>query len=145
MLKKSMSTNKQDKAFCEGDYIWYPFKKIVEDKEEHVYNMEIENDHSYIIQGCISKNCQDLSLAGKRAGMEKDSGTRSGLLWEVERILDECKELGNLPKILLMENVPEVVGKNNIKDFQKWRKKLELLGYSNYEECLNLGVLNSNI
>ena len=33
--------------------------------------------------------CQDLSLAGKGAGMSKDSGTRSGLLWEVERILAE--------------------------------------------------------
>ena len=36
--------------------------------------------------------CQDLSLAGKRKGMEtsqKDGGTRSGLLWEVERLLTE--------------------------------------------------------
>ena len=31
--------------------------------------------------------CTDLSLAGKRQGMERDSGTRSGLLWEVERLL----------------------------------------------------------
>ena len=81
--------------------------------------------------------CQDLSLAGKRAGMEKDSGTRSGLLWEVERILDECKELGALPKILLMENVPEIVGANNIEHFKKWRYKLEQLGYSNYDKILN--------
>ena len=34
--------------------------------------------------------CQDLSLAGKRKGMS-DTSTRSGLLWEVERILDECE------------------------------------------------------
>ena len=34
--------------------------------------------------------CQDLSNAGKGRGMEKGSGTRSGLLWEVERLLDEC-------------------------------------------------------
>ena len=37
--------------------------------------------------------CQDLSNAGKGAGMEKGSGTRSGLLWEVERLLDDCEEL----------------------------------------------------
>lgn len=39
--------------------------------------------------------CQDLSLAGKQKGMTRDSGTRSGLLWEVERLLDECNELPN--------------------------------------------------
>ena len=67
--------------------------------------------------------------------MAKGSGTRSGLLWEVERILDECE--GNLPDVLLMENVAQVISKKNIKDFQKWRKKLENLGYSNYVQLLN--------
>ena len=81
--------------------------------------------------------CQDLSLAGLRKGMKKGDSTRSGMLWEVERILDECKELNTLPNILFMENVPEVIGKSNIKDFQKWIEKLESLGYSNYVECLN--------
>jgi DNA (cytosine-5)-methyltransferase 1 len=66
--------------------------------------------------------------------MAKGSGTRSGLLWEVERILDESTEL---PQVLLMENVPQVIGKKNIKDFQKWRSKLESLGYSNYVQLLN--------
>lgn len=46
--------------------------------------------------------CQDLSLAGKMKGMKKGTGTRSGLLWEVKRLLDECQEL---PQLLLMENV----------------------------------------
>lgn len=67
--------------------------------------------------------------------MQKGSGTRSGLLWEVERILDECN--GNLPQVLLMENVPQVISKNNIKDFQLWRSKLETLGYSNFVQLLN--------
>lgn len=79
--------------------------------------------------------CQDLSLAGKQRGMAKGSSTRSGLLWEVERILDECK--GELPQVLLMENVPQVIGKKNIKDFQLWRSKLESLGYQNYVQLLN--------
>ena len=54
--------------------------------------------------------CQDLSLAGKGKGMAKGANTRSGLLWEVERLLNECEEL---PQILLMENVTQVHGKNN--------------------------------
>lgn len=79
--------------------------------------------------------CQSLSIAGKMEGMKKGSGTRSGLLWEVERLLDECN--GELPQILLMENVKEVIGTKNIKDFQAWQYKLEKLGYSNYVKILN--------
>ena len=78
--------------------------------------------------------CQDLSLAGKRKGMTKGSGTRSGLLWEVERLLNESKQL---PQILLMENVPEVIGEKNIKDFQSWQLFLEKKGYKNYTKILN--------
>ena len=78
--------------------------------------------------------CQDLSVAGKGAGMEKGSGTRSGLLWEVERLLNECEEL---PQVLLMENVPQVHGKKNMADFQKWIDFLKSKGYSNYWQDLN--------
>lgn len=84
---------------------------------------------------CYSFPCQDLSLAGKGKGMSKGTGTRSGLLWEVERILNECGQ--ELPQILVMENVPQVIGKNNIEDFKKWELYLESKGYSNYIKCLN--------
>lgn len=78
--------------------------------------------------------CQDLSVAGKQKGMTKGSGTRSGLLWEVERLLTECTEL---PQVLLMENVPQVHSKANMPDFQKWIDFLENKGYSNYWQDLN--------
>ena len=65
-----------------------------------------------------------------------DTSTRSGMLWEVERILSECKELGNMPKILLMENVPQVHGTDNLQDFNKWQLRLEELGYKNYMQDL---------
>lgn len=81
--------------------------------------------------------CQDLSNAGKQAGMKRGSGTRSGLLWEVERILKECAELGALPDILLMENVPQVHGKKNLEDFNEWLQVLESLGYRNFWKDLN--------
>ena len=96
----------------------------------------VEQDkYTYVLT--YSFPCQDLSLAGKGKGMSRNGGTRSGMLWEVERILDECNELGTLPNCLLMENVPQVIGEKNIKDFQSWREKLESLGYSNYIEVLN--------
>ena len=70
--------------------------------------------------------------------MSKGSGTRSGLLWEVERILCEIREGGGeLPQILFMENVPQVHGKKNMADFQKWIQFLESLGYTNFWKDLN--------
>lgn len=78
--------------------------------------------------------CQDLSLAGLGKGMAKGSGTRSGLLWEVERLLEESE---NKPQILVMENVPEVIGTNNIHHFAKWVEKLESFGYKCKWDCLN--------
>ena len=78
--------------------------------------------------------CTDLSLAGKQLGMSKDSGTRSGLLWEVERLLNEVEEL---PQVLVMENVPQVLAEKNKPDFDKWIDFLVSKGYSNYYEVLN--------
>lgn len=78
--------------------------------------------------------CTDLSIAGKQQGMSKNSGTRSGLLWEVERLLNECKEL---PQVLLMENVPQVHAEKNIADFNSWLQKLESLGYKSWYKDLN--------
>ena len=78
--------------------------------------------------------CQDLSNAGLGKGMDKGSGTRSGLLWEVERLLNECTEL---PQILLMENVPQVHCKKNMDNFTKWISVLESKGYKNYWQDLN--------
>lgn len=78
--------------------------------------------------------CQDLSLAGKQRGMTKGSGTRSCLLWEVERLLNETE---NLPQVLLMENVPQVHGTKNINDFNLWIDFLKSKGYSNFWQDLN--------
>ena len=78
--------------------------------------------------------CQDLSVAGKGKGMTKGSGTRSGLLWEVERLLNETE---NLPQVLVMENVPQVHSKKNMPDFQNWLDYLESRGYKTKWKDLN--------
>ena len=75
--------------------------------------------------------CQDLSTGGKTKGMRKGSGTRSGLLWEIERILSELDNENRLPKYLLMENVKAILAPSNKKDFEMWIKFLENLGYKN--------------
>jgi len=94
-------------------------------------DLEIVDTDKYDYILTYSFPCQDLSLAGKGKGMS-DTSTRSGMLWEVERILTECKQLGTMPQILLMENVPQVHGADNVKDFNKWQLRLEELGYKNY-------------
>ena len=74
--------------------------------------------------------CQDLSVAGKQAGLGK--GTRSGLLYECEKIIEAKK-----PKYLLLENVKNLVGKKFKAQFDEWLEYLEGLGYTNYWKVLN--------
>ena len=98
-------------------------------------DLEIVDTDKYDYIMTYSFPCQDLSLAGTRKLMN-DTSTRSGMLWEVERILDECKELGTLPSCLLMENVTQVHGEGAKEDFNKWQLRLEELGYKNYWQDL---------
>lgn len=79
-----------------------------------------------------SSPCQDFSIAGLQRGGDKDSGTRSSLLWECERIIRSVK-----PKYLLMENVKNLVGKKFMPCFDAWLRTLEEIGYNNYWKVLN--------
>ena len=98
-------------------------------------DLEIKDKDKYDYILTYSFPCQDLSLAGKGKGMS-DTSTRSGMLWEVERILKELKETNSLPQVLLMENVPQVHSVDNTPDFNKWQIELTKLGYKNYWEDL---------
>ena len=79
-----------------------------------------------------SSPCQDISNAGMQRGLEKGSGTRSSLLWEVEKAI-EAKH----PKFLLMENVKALVGKKFRADFEAWLETLRSYGYENHWQVLN--------
>lgn len=74
--------------------------------------------------------CQDISISGIQRGIKK--GTRSGLLFEVERIVEH-----NKPKYLLMENVKNLVSEKHMSSFQDFIDKLESLGYGNSWRVLN--------
>jgi len=75
--------------------------------------------------------CTDLSVAGKQAGIKV--GTRSGLLYEVERLL----RISHKPKYLILENVANLVGKKHIDDFNLWLSKLNEFGYNTYWKVMN--------
>ena len=97
-------------------------------KNVHGEDLNIKDTDKYCYFMTYSFPCTDISNAGKmeavKDGLKKGSDTRSGLLWEVERLLEECTEL---PQILFMENVPGVA---SLEGFTDWRIYLEKKGYS---------------
>ena len=158
---------KQDKAFYEEGYIWCPINDIsTENYNGYVYNMEVENDNSYVVQNIIVHNCTDLSVAGKGEGMVNKcdkcdcswpinfedpktnnvcpncgnidiKSTRSGLLGQVQRLLTVAHGEGTLPKYLLLENVKNLVGKKFKPQFDAWINWLDLIGYNTYYQVSN--------
>lgn len=86
--------------------------------------------------------CQDLSNVGAfhgyNKGIDKDSGSRSSLLWQVGRVLKEMKDADkNMPRYLLMENVPTLLSERHRNNFELWISELEELGYSSKYFLLN--------
>lgn len=123
---------------------WYKCRSVEATGEtKRVYNFSVEEDESYIADSIVVHNCQDLSLAGKQAGMKRKceecgcvldledeigtcpncgadlSFTRSGLFIEQVRIIKEMREKtnGEYPKIVIWENVPGAFSSNNGNDF----------------------------
>lgn len=76
--------------------------------------------------------CQDFSLAGKQAGGDKDSGTRSSLMYETIRIVEKLK-----PKYVIWENVKNLLSKKHRHNFDSYLETMENLGYVNYYQVLN--------
>ncbi len=110
---------------------------ILDLKEELVKNKKFEN----VDLLTYSFPCQDLSVAGSIHGFNKgiNEETRSGLLLEVEKTLDNLVEKGkNLPNVLLLENVANLVSSRHRGSFDIWLNKLKSLGYST-----SWGVLDS--
>lgn len=100
---------------------------------EDVRGNDIPNDVTVMT---YSFPCQDLSNVGSfhgyNLGIDREAHTRSGLLWEVERILVERENDGlDLPKFLLLENVTALEAKRHKGNFDEWKNKLEDLGYFN--------------
>ena len=92
--------------------------------------------------------CQDLSVAGywhgNKGGIDRNANNRSGMLWEVERILLERQERKlKLPKMLLMENVSNILAARNIENFRDWQSSLSRMGY--YNEVFTLNASNFGI
>lgn len=116
------------------DYIsWYLCKDGYSTGDvKTVYNLEVEEDNSYIADSIIVHNCQDFSNQGHGAGAEKDSGTRSSLLWEMVRICDKIR-----PKIMIWENVEGLLNHKHAAVFEGYKEELRCMGYLSYVIKMN--------
>lgn len=89
---------KQSRSWVLGDFIWNPIKKLIKtDKKKPVFNLEVEEDNSYVANNHVVHNCQGFSFAGRQLNFDDP---RSALFFEYVRLLKECK-----PKYFLLENV----------------------------------------
>lgn len=105
-------------------HTWYKVQTIKETNQvKVVYNLEVEDDHSYIVNGVAVHNCQDLSHAGKRVGIQ---GSRSSLFFEAVRVIKEMREAtnGKYPRFIVWENVSGARSSNKGKDFQEVLKQI---------------------
>ena len=85
-----------------------------------VYNLEVEDDHSYTADAIAVHNCQSFSIAGTRAGLNG----ASGLMWEYVRAVRELR-----PRWFLWENVPGALSSAHGEDFRCLLTSMDELGY----------------
>jgi site-specific DNA-cytosine methylase len=91
-------------SYVDGEYGWGLCRKsIASERFDTVYNIAVEEDESYIANGAIVHNCQDISIAGRGVGLE---GERSGLWFEYCRLIKEGR-----PKYAIIENVSALLGR----------------------------------
>jgi len=76
--------------------------------------------------------CQDFSVAGKNAGGDEGSGTRSSLLYETLRIVEKIR-----PKYVIWENVKNLLSKKHVHNWQKYCDRMNELGYNNWAQVMN--------
>ena len=106
------------------------FKGELEYKTQNVVGYNLKPD--VLIHG---SPCQDFSIAGRQKGADENSKTRSSLMWETLNII---KQMGAWrPRVVIWENVKNVLSKHMIHNFNKYLREMEKLGYTNNFEILN--------
>lgn len=76
--------------------------------------------------------CQDFSVAGKGAGGDEGSGTRSSLMYETLRIVEKLK-----PEYVIWENVKNLLSAKHRHNFDAYLERMTELGYTSYYQVLN--------
>lgn len=135
---------------CALRNIGIPVKSIdyveIDEKAVRSYNAMFADDLKYRTQDVRGWNlqpdvlvhgspCQDFSIAGHQKGADHGSGTRSSLMWETLRII---RNFGIWkPRLVVWENVPNVLSRHMRHNFDKYLHEMESLGYANSYATLN--------
>lgn len=101
---------------------------------KNVEHVPLPKDIDLIIGGTP---CQDFSLAGKGAGGEEGSGTRSSLMWYYIKLISMYK-----PKVVIWENVAGVLAYTHLRNYQKFTHTLNALGYDLNAKLVNAKYFN---
>jgi hypothetical protein len=119
ILKKERKTA----AFIENNYVWFPPVGITkrETTNTMVYNFEVENDNSYVVENICVHNCQAFSNGGNKKCFDDERGL---LFDEIIRIAKVKK-----PKFMFLENVKHILKVSNGEVIEYIKKKIAMTGY----------------
>lgn len=118
----------------------------IDEKAVKSYNEIFRNELDYKTQDVRGYNlkpdilihgspCTQISIAGKQEGADPGSGTESSLMWETLNII---KQMGMWkPRVVIWENVKNLLSKHMIHNFNRYLQEMEDLGYTNSFEVLN--------
>jgi DNA (cytosine-5)-methyltransferase 1 len=122
-IREVLEKEQNSKSFIDGKYIWYAPFKITKKKiiDIPVYNFEVENDNSYIVENTIVHNCQPFSIAGEKKGFDD---VRSNVFWKLCEIIKNKN-----PEILILENVKNLKSHDDGNTYQIIEDNLKTLGY----------------
>lgn len=118
----------------------------IDEKAVRSYNAMFEKELKYKTQSVVGYNlkpdilihgspCQDFSIAGHQKGADEGSETRSSLMWETIKIIEQMGVWK--PRVVIWENVKNLTSKHMTHNFSKYLNKMQSLGYMNSFRCLN--------
>ena len=118
----------------------------IDEKAVRSYNAMFEKELEYKTQSVVGYNlkpdilihgspCQDFSIAGKQKGADEDSETRSSLMWETINIIKQMGEWK--PRVVIWENVKNVLSKHMRHNFNRYLEEMQKLGYNSNFETLD--------
>ena len=117
------SYSNRSKHLVEDDIIWYPISRIVENGEQDVYDIQVADTHTFVVNHSITHNCQAFSVAGKKLGFEDT--TRGTLFFDIMRIAKYHK-----PRYMLLENVKNLLSHDNGNTWNVIYNSIKSLGYN---------------
>lgn len=127
-----------------------PVKSIdyveIDEKAVRSYNAMFADELEYKTQSVVGWNlkpdilihgspCQDFSIAGHQKGADEGSETRSSLMWETVHIIEQMGEWK--PRVVIWENVKNVLSKHMRHNFDRYLSYMQMLGYANNYEVLD--------